>query len=69
MEPLSELDITPPREQGYIGEVELFRFESKSEPGKYHYAWISLTDGETACSCMGFEVHGHCWHSKELHGE
>jgi hypothetical protein len=51
-------------EQGtteFIDEAIVYRTESKSEPGYYHYT-LRFRNGDIVCSCKGFQYGEKCWH-------
>jgi hypothetical protein len=43
-------------------------FPSKSNPESYHTV-KEYVDGTHSCSCIGYCVHGHCWHVDKVEVE
>lgn len=41
-------------------------FASRSTPGVTHVATLDLASGARACTCPGWQGHGHCWHTEAL---
>lgn len=41
------------------------KFESESNPGSYHLT-KRMSDGKLICTCTGWIIHQHCWHTDLL---
>ena len=48
-----------------LGEAIVYRTESDSRPGLFHYT-VKLRHGGIVCSCEGWQNHGICKHVQKL---
>ena len=60
--PATVVDFTPDPNEHVTHRA---RFRSRSDSTLVHRT-RRLTGGTVACSCRGFDAHGHCWHSDAL---
>jgi hypothetical protein len=52
----------------FLGEAIVWRTESQSRPGMFHYT-SKLRAGGIVCSCEGWQYNGYCKHMENLPAE
>lgn len=45
-----------------LGPAKVYRIESQSRLGLFHYVLVFQNENGVRCTCEGWQWQGHCWH-------